>query len=109
MQGTQITVQGLVATTPRQADDLVIFRLADMRDEVRANWYTIRVSGQTAENVYHSINKGHRVIVSGRLEVVDWDNGDTTGTSVEIHAEAIGHDLAHNTTEATRTYPRKAD
>lgn len=109
MNGTQITVKGLVATTPRQADDLVIFRLADMRDEVRANWYTIRVSGQTAENVFVSIDKGHRVLVYGRLEVVDWDNGEKTGTSVEIHAEAIGHDLAHNTTEATKTYPRRED
>lgn len=109
MQGTQITLTGLVASTPRKIDEIVIFRLAEMRDEERANWYTIRTSGQTAENVHQSIDKGDRVILIGRLEVVDWDNGDTTGTSVEVHAEAIGHNLVHNTTTATKTYPRKAD
>lgn len=105
-----ITAAGLVATTPRQANGKTIFRLATIRDdEERANWFTIYADGQTADNVYASIDKGNRVIVYGRIEVVDWDNGEKTGTSVEIHAESIGHDLAYGTTEWTRTYPRKAD
>lgn len=105
-----ITLTGLVATTPRQSNGQTIFRLVSMGDDdERADWFTVYTDGQTAENVFVSVYKGHRVLVYGRLAVVDWDNGETTGTSVEIHAEAIGHDLVHNTTEATRTYPRKGE
>lgn len=104
MQGTQITLTGLVATTPRRTDGLTIFRLVEHRDEARSNWYTVRAYGRLAENVYHSINKGDRIILIGRLEVVDWDNGEKSGTSVEIHAQAIGHDLAHHTTNASKKW-----
>lgn len=104
MNGTQITLAGLVATTPRQTDGLTIFRLVDHRDEARSNWYTVRAYDRLAENVFLSVDKGHRVLVYGRLEVVDWDNGEKTGTSVEIHAQAIGHDLAHHTTNASEKW-----
>lgn len=110
MNGTQIALSGLVATTPRQSEERTVFRLVTVNDEDgRSNWMTIYVSGQTADNVYASIDKGHRVLVYGRLQVVDWDNGEKTGTSVEIHADAIGHNLAHHTTEATRTYPTRRE
>lgn len=106
----KVTLTGLVATTPRQTNGQTIFRLVSMADnDERAAWVTVYTDGQIAENVYQSIEKGHRVLVYGRLEVVDWDNGEKTGTSVEIHAEAIGHDLVHNTTTATKTYPRRED
>jgi len=95
MNGTQITLTGLVATTPRPAEGLAIFRLVEHRDEARSNWYTIRAYGQLAENVLTSIEKGQHVTLTGRLEVVDWDNGEKTGTSVEVFAEAIGHNLAY--------------
>lgn len=104
MQETQITLTGLVATTPRQTDGLTIFRLVEHRDEAGSNWYTVRAYGRLAENVHQSIDKGDRVIVTGRIEVHDWDNGEKTGTSVEIHAQAIGHDLAHHTTNASEKW-----
>ena len=113
-----ITVAGLVATTPRHlvtAEGLPItsFRLAtSSRRFDRAlgkwvdgetNWYTITAFKQLAINAAGSINKGDRIMVQGILRVRDWDNGERAGTSVEIEAEAIGHDLTWGTSIFTRT------
>jgi single-strand DNA-binding protein len=67
------------------------------------NWYTITAFRQLAINVAGSVSKGERVVVSGKLRVRDWDNGERAGTSVEIEAEAIGHDLTWGTSTFTRT------
>ncbi|MGD9606123.1 MAG: single-stranded DNA-binding protein, partial [Leucobacter sp.] len=40
-----------------------------------------------------SFRKGERVIVSGRLRVRKWENDEKSGTSVEVEADALGHDL----------------
>ena len=115
--GEHITTAGLVATTPRHiitADGLPItsFRLAaSVKTFDRAtakwveetNWFTITAFRQLAINTAGSVNKGDRVVVSGGLRVRDWDNGDRAGTSVEIEADSIGHDLAWGTSEFTRT------
>jgi single-strand DNA-binding protein len=50
-----------------------------------------------------SISKGERIMVTGQLRVRDWDNGERAGTSVEIEAESIGHDLNWGTAVFTRT------
>jgi single-strand DNA-binding protein len=39
----------------------------------------------------------------GRLRVRDWDNGERAGTSVEIEAETIGHDMVWGSSTFTRT------
>jgi single-strand DNA-binding protein len=67
------------------------------------NWYTITAFKQLAINIAGSIAKGERVIVSGYLRVRDWDNGERAGTSVEIEAESVGHDLRWGTAVFTRT------
>jgi single-strand DNA-binding protein len=114
----KISVQGLVATTPRHLvtqDGLPItsFRMASTHrkfDRVlkkwvdgETNWYTITAFRQLAINIAGSVSKGERVMVIGALRVRDWDNGERTGTSVEIEAEAIGHDLTWGTSTFTRT------
>ena len=113
-----ITATGLVATTPRHlitADGLPItsFRLACSyrrfdRGTMKwvdgeTNWYTITSFKTLAINVAGSINKGDRIVVSGDLRVRDWDNGERAGTSVEIEATAIGHDLNWGNSTFTRT------
>lgn len=115
---TNITVQGLVATTPRHivtADGLPItsFRLASSQrkfDQVNnrwidgeTNWYTVTSTGQLAVNAAGSIGKGDRLVVAGKLHVRDWDNGERAGTSVEIEAETIGHDMAWGSSTFERT------
>lgn len=118
----QITVAGLVATSPRHlitAEGLPItsFRLvAPHRKfdrgtkrwiEADTNWFTVSSFRQLAANSSNSINKGDRVIVTGKLKVREWDNGDRSGTSVEIEADSIGHDLAWGTSNFQRTVVSK--
>jgi single-strand DNA-binding protein len=113
-----ITVSGLIATTPRHlvsADGLPItsFRLATSSRRFdkslskwvdgETNWYTITAFKQLAINAAGSLNKGDRIMVQGVLRVRDWDNGERSGTSVEIEAEAMGHDLTWGNSVFTRT------
>jgi single-strand DNA-binding protein len=103
-----IVIQGLVATTPRfvtASNGVAIcsFRLASSQRKFdRAtqrwvdgdtNWYTISAFRALAKNAVESIQKGDRVIISGNLRIRDWENTDRSGTTVEIEADVIGHDL----------------
>ena len=112
------TITGLVATTPRHLvtpDGLPItsFRLASSNrrfDQAsmewvdgETNWFTITTYRTLAVNTATSISKGDRIVVSGTLRIRDWDNGTNTGTSIEIEASSIGHDLAWGTSTFTRT------
>lgn len=121
----QIAVTGLVATTPRHLvtqDGLPItsFRLASSQRRFdrtqnkwidgETNWYTISSFRQLAINSSTSVSKGDRVTVLGKLHVRDWDNGERAGTSVEIEADSIGHDLNWGSSSFTRTVlVREAD
>jgi single-strand DNA-binding protein len=112
------TVSGLVATTPRhlvtqEGLPITSFRLASSKrrfDRAKkiwvdgeTNWFTINSFRQLAINSASSISKGDRIVVSGRLKVRDWDNGERSGTSVEIEADCLGHDLVWGTTQFSRT------
>ncbi len=114
----QVSVTGLVATTPRHLvtqDGLPItsFRLASSQRRFdrkenkwidgETNWYTVTAFRQLAINASTSVSKGDRVTVLGKLRVRDWDNGERAGTSVEIESDSIGHDLAWGTSAFTRT------
>jgi single-strand DNA-binding protein len=112
-----IFLTGLVATTPRHLTTLeglaiTSFRLASsLRRFDRAsnrwvdgdtNWYTVSSFRALAEHTAESVQKGDRVMVQGRLRIRDWENTDRSGTTVEVEAEAIGHDLSWCTTSAVR-------
>lgn len=114
----QVTIAGLVATTPRHlvtAEGLPItsFRMASSNRKFdralgkwvdgETNWYTVTSFKQLAINAAGSINKGDRIFVHGLLRVRDWDNGERAGTSVEVEAESMGHDLTWGTSVYTRT------
>jgi single-strand DNA-binding protein len=58
---------------------------------------------QLAINASTSIAKGERIVATGKLRVRDWDNGERAGTSVEIEADHLGHDLFWGTSSFTRT------
>lgn len=113
----RVTIQGLVATTPRNIvtqDGLPIttFRLAASQRrfdraqqrwiESDTNWYTITSFNKLAENVNRSICKGERVILTGKLIIRDWDNGERAGTTVEVECDGIGHDLTWGTSTFIR-------
>lgn len=112
-----ITLTGLVATEPRHivtSEGLTItsFRLASTqrrfdRSQERwidgeTNWYTISSFRQLAINGASSLHKGERVVVTGRLRIREWANGERTGTNIDIEADAIGHDISWGTSVFTR-------
>lgn len=103
-----ITVRGIVATAPRHfltetGLDITSLRLASpSRRWDRAtgtwvnggtNWFSVTAFRVLGANVYRSVSKGDRVIVTGRLKIRDWTKGDRSGTSVDIDADSVGHDL----------------
>ena len=113
-----ISITGLVATNPRNivtSEGLAIssFRVASAQRrfdrsaerwiDVDTNWYTITAFRQLGVNCAGSIEKGDRVIVTGRLRIREWENGERTGTTIDIEADAIGHDLSWGTTRFSRT------
>ena len=113
-----LTITGLVATPPRHiitSEGLPItsFRLASTQRRFdrskekwidgETNWYTITAFRQLAIHAAGSIEKGQRVVLSGRLRIRDWENGDRTGTTIDIEADSLGHDLAWGTSVFTRS------
>ena len=115
-----IALTGIVATTPRHlvtSSGLAItsFRLACRQRrfdrtknswvDADTNWYTVSSFRQLANNVEQSVRKGEHVLVTGRLRIRDWENQDRSGTSVEVEAEAVGHNLTWGTTSLVRSAP----
>ena len=114
-----ITVTGLIATDPRHLITgegrlpITSFRLAstqrrfDRKEQkwvdADTNWFTVTAFRQMATNAAGSLNKGDRVVVTGRMRIRDWETGERNGTTVEIEADAVGHDLYWGTTSFTRT------
>ena len=113
-----ISLTGLVATTPKHVVTgtgltVTSFRFASTQRRYdraeqkwvdgETNWYTVATFRQLATNVNASLQKGQRVIVTGRLRVRDWATEDKHGTNVEIDAEAVGHDLSWGTSTFTRS------
>lgn len=113
-----ITLTGIIATDPRalvtqSGLSITSFRLASTQrryDRVKGewldgetNWYTVTAFRQLAENVLGSLRKGQRVVVTGRLRIRSWESGDRSGMTVEVDADAIGHDL----TWGTSTFERR--
>lgn len=112
-----ITVTGVVGSDPRvhvtsQGLTITSFRLASTRryfdrtkgawEDGETNWYTVSGFRQLAHNAAESVHRGDRVVVHGRLRLRTWENGEKSGTAIEIEADSIGHDLAWGTTVLTR-------
>jgi len=103
-----ITVVGTIATEPRRIVTqsgvvLCSFRVAsgDRRYDREqgkwvdgeTNWFGVTAFRSLAEHALGSLRKGERVVVSGRLRLRQWESGEKSGLSVEVEAEALGHDL----------------
>ena len=113
-----ITLTGIVATEPRQVvttEGLAIttFRLASGQRrfdrptnswvDAETNWYTVSAFRLLAGNVARSVQKGQHIMVTGKLRLREWTSGERSGTSVEVAAESLGHDLNWYVTTAIRT------
>lgn len=94
-----------LASTPRRYD-----RERGEWVDGETNWYTVTCFRALAQNVHSTLAKGDPVLVTGRLKVRQWSN-DTgqRGTSVEIDADGVGHDLMFGTGSFTRLGSQTAE
>ncbi|MFC7430606.1 MULTISPECIES: single-stranded DNA-binding protein [unclassified Agrococcus] len=108
----RITIEGTAGTSPqlrtiasgRQVANLRVASNLRRQDpasgqwvDAGTNWYTVSAWGDLASHVVESIRQGDPVLVTGRLRIAIWGEGERQGTSVEIDAEAIGHSLRWGT------------
>ena len=70
--------------------------------EQEPSYLSITAWSQLAENVALSIHKGQPIVVTGKLKVRQWQDGEKSGTAVEIDAQSIGHDLNRGTSDFTK-------
>lgn len=108
-----VTIVGRVGTDPVPTTTaggapMVTFRLASTHRRFdtttqswmdgTTNWFSVAAYRQLGEHASESLRTGDSVIVVGRLRIRDWESNGRRGTSVDIDAETIGHDLRWGTT-----------
>lgn len=85
--GETIAKFRIAATTQKRQDDGAWV-------DAHTSWYAVSAFRRLGEHALASLQKGQRVIVSGRLRVRTWDGANgARGTEAEIDADAVGHDL----------------
>lgn len=107
-----LTIVGKIATDPtigRTTAGIPVtnFRLASTHRrfdqatntwvDADTNWFSVAAFRQLAEHARASLHTGDSVIVTGRLKIRNWEANGKHGTSVDIEADAIGHDLRWGT------------
>lgn len=87
-----LILTGIVATTPRfvptEAGSVLTFRFYHYDEHAETDqtgsWVTASLFGIMADEAYTELGKGDRLTLTGKLLVRDWDNGQYSGTAVEI-------------------------
>jgi single-strand DNA-binding protein len=113
MNETYVTLSGNVVGDPvvrttRANVPFVTFRVAsnvrrvDFKTgeyiDAGTNFVNVTAFRGLGVNVSNSLKKGEPVIVYGRMRINQWVNGDRNGTTVEIDAYNVGHDLTWGVT-----------
>jgi single-strand DNA-binding protein len=108
MNEIYVTVTGNVvgdpqARTTRSGVPFVTFRLAsnvrrlDRESgeyvDAETNFLSVSAFRALGINLANSLKKGDPVVVYGKLRVNQWDNGERSGTSVEVAAYSAGFDM----------------
>jgi single-strand DNA-binding protein len=90
-----------VASTPRKHD-----RASDTWSDGETIWFGVTCWRGLAENVAASLQKGDRVVVTGRLGASSWttDQGEKR-SGLEIDAATVGLDLLRAKAVQERTVP----
>src|SRR5215207_4354541 len=70
--------------------------------EERVSFFDVVCWQQMAENVAESVQKGTRVIVTGRLEQRSWETNGEKKSKIEIVADEVGPSLRFATAGVTR-------
>src|SRR6187455_155944 len=108
MNETYVTISGNVVGDPqvrmtRANVPFVTFRVASNVRRVDyktgeyidagTNFVNVTAFRALGVNLANSLKKGEPVIVYGRMRINQWANGEKSGTTVEIDAYNVGHDL----------------
>lgn len=118
MNENMVSVAGNLATDPERhtavtGATFATFRVASTErgaardgsgyEDRHTSFYRVIVWRTLAENALSTLKKGDPIVLSGRLRVSEFTRKDETpGTSVEIEAYHLGHDLALGTTVFTK-------
>jgi single-strand DNA-binding protein len=117
MNETYVTVSGNVVGDPvvratRANVPFVTFRVAsnvrrvDFKTgeyiDAGTNFVNVTAFRALGVNLSNSLKKGEPVIVYGRMRVNQWVNGERSGTTVEIDAYNVGHDLSRGQSTFTK-------
>ncbi|MFI9362493.1 single-stranded DNA-binding protein [Kitasatospora sp. NPDC053057] len=62
-----------------------------------ARWLRVTAWRALAVNLIGSLSKGDPVLVTGRLRVHEWTEGEAKCSRAEINARSVGHDLTRGT------------
>jgi single-strand DNA-binding protein len=69
----------------------------------KTEFVTVFARKQLARNLLSSVHKGQPLIVTGRLNTSEWTGEDNVARySLNLQAEAVGHDLTYGTSTFTR-------
>lgn len=117
MNETEVTIAGRVVADPehrttRAGMQFTTFRLASTvrrrnREGVyvdgATSFYNVAAYRALGMNSHVSLRKGDPVLVHGRVTINNWQRADESyGSSAEVEALSIGHDLTFGTTEYTK-------
>jgi single-strand DNA-binding protein len=95
------TTSGKAVARIRLAEDRIV--RSDGEEIKETLWWNVTAWGSLAENAAESLDKGTRIIVSGRLKQSKWQSASgETHQDVEIVANALGPDLKYASARITR-------
>jgi len=112
-----ITVTGNVGRDPElkyTAGNMAVlkFSVADTRgkdDKKHTSWHDVVVFGEQAETAANQLSKGSRVIVTGRIQIDNYEKKDgTKAKKVEILADEIGVSIRY-ANDPVKTIARALD
>ena len=88
-----------VASTPRNLN-----RQTNEWEDGEAMFIRCTVWREYAENVTESLTKGMRVVVTGKMQVRNYQRNDgSQGTSIEMQVDEVGPSLRYATAKVTRS------
>lgn len=117
MKNAIVTITGNIGNDPsynttRTGDAVVNFRVGSSSGHWNrstgawvddgTSWFAVSAFRNLAEHAKGSLRRGDPVIVTGALKVKEWENDGRKGTSADIVADAIGHDLSQGTSAFVR-------
>jgi single-strand DNA-binding protein len=83
--GVTMVTFGLASTERRYVDGTWV--------DAHTNFYNVSVFRRLADHALQSLEKGQRVIIQGKLKLRQWEVNGRSGTSADLEASSLGHDL----------------